>query len=183
MILINPFTGIVINANPEGCNQYSGPECAGHVRSLEGSKKALAELARPKTELKYAGIMDTPELLSYFRRHAARNPKMDRRPSKHKMGGLALPGKIHIVSGPRERETALHEIGHQQKGHVDFREGNLSDEAQQGLEHFMELEAWNWAFKNRKKAAISKRKLLQTARAGGIEPWEIKHGKGSVFKR
>jgi hypothetical protein len=28
MILVNPFTGMVLNANPEGCNQHTGPECS-----------------------------------------------------------------------------------------------------------------------------------------------------------
>lgn len=29
MLLANPFTGVVINANPEGCNQYTGSGCSG----------------------------------------------------------------------------------------------------------------------------------------------------------
>jgi hypothetical protein len=45
MKLVNPFTGTVLNANPKGCNQYSGPECT--QRAFRGTKRGLGIKAGP----------------------------------------------------------------------------------------------------------------------------------------
>jgi hypothetical protein len=42
MLLANPFTGQVLNANPRGCNQYSGPECTGY----HGTRGEIEEFRR-----------------------------------------------------------------------------------------------------------------------------------------
>ena len=50
-MLVNPFTGQVLNANPEGCNQHTGAECRGTV-SKEDLEKLRNEL---ELELKAKG--------------------------------------------------------------------------------------------------------------------------------
>ena len=46
MFLANPFTGIMINANPEGCNQHTGPECEGSIPDPATRLKKLKSLER-----------------------------------------------------------------------------------------------------------------------------------------
>jgi hypothetical protein len=44
MILANPFTGMVINANPEGCNQHTGPDCEGVSRKKIDYKERFSDV-------------------------------------------------------------------------------------------------------------------------------------------
>lgn len=86
MLLTNPFTKQVVNANPEGCNQYK--KCA--VRSLEDSYSAIGQSA---------GI--PVEYVS------------DEHPELGGAMGITIPGKKVLVSrGVTEREVAAHEVGH-----------------------------------------------------------------------
>jgi hypothetical protein len=77
MIITNPFTGMTLNAghvpNPEGCNQHTGPDCAGNEREFfrsgdvniplgsYGSERAATRFHHPKRPIKrYAVDIKTP---------------------------------------------------------------------------------------------------------------------------
>jgi len=44
MIRVNPFTGMLINENPEGCNQHTGPDCSGSSR--QGYYERITDTSR-----------------------------------------------------------------------------------------------------------------------------------------
>jgi len=135
MIFVNPFTGMTINANPKGCNQWSGPECA------EGSYKALQQ---------EAGIP-----IEYGSRYSSYIPESTGTPLGDVLEAMGEPtnARIQVKKGRLERAIAAHEVGHHVSGHRD--ENWYAD---------TEREAWKWALKNRKKLAISKKKIRQAVR-------------------
>ena len=58
-MLVNPFTGQVLNANPKGCNQHSGPECSESVPDLPQQLKQVKKLvkeAKKKAQEASAGV-------------------------------------------------------------------------------------------------------------------------------
>lgn len=144
MLFVNPFTGMTINANPKGCNQYSGPECA-YKGSLIGSYEAIK---------KEAGIP-----IDYGEEYSAYIPDSTGTLLGDVLSAMGRPthARIQVKSGPLERAIAAHETGHHKNQH---QEGGWDPE--------QERQAWRWALKNRKKLAISKRKIRQAVRMAEV---------------
>lgn len=89
MILVNPFTGMVINANQKGCNQWTGPKC--WAESHEALKKA-------------AGI--PIEFGAKASRYLSRDPR-----------GPRIEIAEDPFTAALERPIIAHEIGHHKSGH------------------------------------------------------------------
>ncbi len=148
MMLINPLTRQVLNANPEGCNQYSGQECSGFPRSADDSKSLIEREAGIPVRYK-PGVDST---------YSAPVHGFNR--DLFEALGMETGGHIKVRSGPLERAVALHEVGHHKSGHSN--EFAKTDEEM--WEPSTERQAWKWALKNRRKLAVSKKRIRQAIR-------------------
>lgn len=179
MLLVNPLTGQYLVVNHPGHTDQS-VHGRKQVRSLSDSYEALQGLS--ETPLSFHTTPGTSKQLKRWVRQASEKGGSWIPPTKRKLVGITDRSGTEVLISPRDREIAMHEIGHQKKGHT----GEHLDELEgiPEIEKMMEDEAWHWALKNAKKAGVSKRKIRQVIRAQGIQPWEIlRYGKGSLFKK
>lgn len=61
MLLVNPFTRQVINANPKGCNQYTGENCVGGKYYRDPKSKEYIGPYDTDDDVLIAKMMNRPE--------------------------------------------------------------------------------------------------------------------------
>lgn len=76
-IISNPLTGeqLILNANPKGCNQYSGPECSGSVLRKQARKASRVNSALALKHLEEIGPIEELPWMSQQEEQAAQQIK------------------------------------------------------------------------------------------------------------
>ena len=146
-MLINPFTGQVLNVNPQGYNQYTG-------KGPESNRKRLQQIAGDDVRIEYK----IPEAYEKSVRLSGDYfpPEVDWDTEE-----VTKPATIFVSPGRYEGAIAAHEIGHHKLGHTQDVE--YEDDAES-----RERDAWRYALKNRKSMAVSKRKLFRLMRTAEV---------------
>jgi len=143
-LITNPFTGQILNANPEGHNQYWNPNGLATPRSAAESRALI---------IREAGV---PVKLSKLHRHlyGTTDYESDER-------GIGRPVGIKIKKHPLSRASLLHELGHVKTKPEGTYEGSSADD---------EGEAWKWALKHRKRFGVSGKSVKKMMRVSEVDP-------------
>lgn len=155
MLLVNPFTGQVINTWSDAARAASA--LARRLgRSYKGSKRLIHQTSKSlglKKPIYLEGIDprdmygSVGKLNQISVKASIPSSELSKFPKTKAKKVVAAVGK-----GPYEREVLMHEIGHIASGHHLGKRPKVGD---------IESEAWDWAIKNAKKHNISKRKLVR----------------------
>lgn len=170
-MLVNPFTGIIINAwsdearkaSAESRRKRADIRKSNLAKSYNAIQKSAgkARIIYSRAPEKFYNLQKKPKIWGVnvpSQIEYAMSVGLSKKEAKELLP-KPKPPKIYVGKNARmERAIAAHEVGHRKLGHIGNLIGLPDEEIRQ------EKDAWKWAMKNRKKLRVSKKKLFQLIR-------------------